>query len=112
MNFHLGAKNIELVQNRLLKARIPMRDEWIEVQLDLDNCIGNENGVLTWGAKNFSWAATDVSIELGPSNWAPTLYATLYDSNSHPRSSSINLAQCIGIDNGLLLLKCNSSRGL
>lgn len=49
MNFHPGARDIRLEQGRYLKAFIGDEDTWIDVGLDLNTCIGHNNGILAWG---------------------------------------------------------------
>ncbi|KAJ4187525.1 hypothetical protein NW755_007018, partial [Fusarium falciforme] len=51
INFHLAAKEIELIQGHFLRAYISWDGDWRQVTLDLDQYIGNSEGRLVWGGK-------------------------------------------------------------
>ncbi|RSL49431.1 hypothetical protein CEP54_012453 [Fusarium duplospermum] len=122
INFHLAARDIELVQGHFLRARVSWEGDWKSVTLDLDQYIGTSEGRLVWGAKgeplsldpqklnsaltffpDFSWSSTKVELAKDIYGWCPTLYATSMDSRGRALRSALNLAQCIGIENGALI---------
>ncbi|KAH7274955.1 hypothetical protein B0J15DRAFT_457161 [Fusarium solani] len=122
INFHLAAKEIELIQGHFLRAYISWYGDWKQVTLDLDQYIGNSEGCLVWGAKgeplsltakefnqalkfslDFPWSSTKVELAKAVYGWCPTLYATSMDSRGRALRSALNLAQCIGIENGALV---------
>jgi hypothetical protein len=46
MSFHYSAENIRVDDNHMLRARLQRADgEWNDSELDLNNCIGNDNGM-------------------------------------------------------------------
>ncbi|KAM6534064.1 hypothetical protein FALCPG4_007001 [Fusarium falciforme] len=103
INFHLAAKEIELIQGHFLRAYISWDGDWRQVTLDLDQYIGNSEGRLVWGGKDFSWSSTKVELARDIYGWCPRLYATSMDSRGRALRSVLNLAQCIGIENGALV---------
>ncbi|KAI8685448.1 CVNH domain-containing protein [Fusarium keratoplasticum] len=103
INFHLAVKEIELMQGHFLRAYISWDGNWRQVTLDLDWYIGNGEGRLVWGAKDFSWSSTKVELAKAVYGWCPTLYATSMDSRGRALRSALNLDQCIGIENGALV---------
>ncbi|WAO84947.1 CVNH domain-containing protein [Fusarium falciforme] len=103
INFHLAAKEIELIQGHFLRAYISWDGDWRQVTLDLDQYIGNSEGRLVWGGKDFSWSSTKVELSRDIYGWCPGLYATSMDSRGRALRSVLNLAQCIGIENGALV---------
>ncbi|KAL2691420.1 hypothetical protein Neosp_001805 [[Neocosmospora] mangrovei] len=52
INFHLAARDIELIQGHFLRAYVSWDGDWKQVTLDLDLYIGSSSeGRLVWGAK-------------------------------------------------------------
>lgn len=52
INFHLAARDIELLQGHFLRAYVSWDGDWKQVTLDLDLYIGSSSeGRLVWGAK-------------------------------------------------------------
>ncbi|RSL74399.1 hypothetical protein CEP53_000252 [Fusarium sp. AF-6] len=104
INFHLAARDIELIQGHILRARVSWEGDWKLVTLDLDRYIGTSSeGRLVWGAWDFSWSSTKVEMAKDVYGWCPMLYATAMDSRGRALRSALNLAQCIGIENGALV---------
>jgi hypothetical protein len=47
MSFNGSAQDIRVEDNHILRARLSKGDgEWVDAELDLNNCIGNNNGRL------------------------------------------------------------------
>ncbi|KAI8723139.1 CVNH domain-containing protein [Fusarium sp. LHS14.1] len=104
INFHLAARDVELIQGHFLRAYVSWDGDWKQVTLDLDLYIGSSNeGRLVWGSKDFSWSCTKIELAKDIYGWCPTLYATSLDSRGRALRSALNLAQCIGIENGALV---------
>ncbi|KAJ4255833.1 hypothetical protein NW757_004456 [Fusarium falciforme] len=103
INFHSAAKEIELIQGHFLRAYISWDGDWRQVTLDLDQYIGNSEGRLVWGGKDFMSSSTKVELARDIYGWCPRLYATSMDSRGQALRSALNLAQCIGIENGALV---------
>ncbi|RBR14456.1 uncharacterized protein FIESC28_07692 [Fusarium coffeatum] len=64
MGFAESARSWKLIDNHILRAECPNRaGEWIESDLDLDTCLGNENGAFQWGGKDFSGKAGEIKLD-------------------------------------------------
>jgi hypothetical protein len=121
MSFHGSAQEIRLEDGHILKANLANGDgEWNEVEIDLNNILGNNNGsyrvhflpfhkMLTmaalqgsfeWGGENFAASAQNISFELEGDDSVPILRAELFNIDGEAVAGDINLAERIGNNNG------------
>ncbi|KAL8789101.1 MAG: hypothetical protein Q9213_001364 [Squamulea squamosa] len=63
MSFDLSCRNIRLDGSTLYAACRRVNGSYVTSSLELDTIIGNINGVLKWGHKNFSLSAKNVRLE-------------------------------------------------
>ncbi|CAG8315683.1 unnamed protein product [Penicillium salamii] len=104
MSFHESSTDIELDDDHILKATL--RDENGDEQkseLNLNEIIGNNDGQFAWGGGGFLDSADDISFELEGDDNVPVLRAKLKDVEGEEHDADINLAECIGNDNGQLV---------
>lgn len=69
---------------------------WVESSIDLDNYIGNKNGELHWGGKNFSHSSQDITVEYN------VLRCQAKDKNGEPNDTMIDLDEKITNKDGIL----------
>ncbi|KAI8723140.1 CVNH domain-containing protein [Fusarium sp. LHS14.1] len=105
MNFHLFIQDMRLFYGHILVVQIFEERVWWTLSLDLDPFIGNRNGRLTWGYKDYSREARNIQLIKDPNGLTPVLTATLKDCEGNDRDSGIDLAQCIGIHNHALVCR-------
>ncbi|CAG8049472.1 unnamed protein product [Penicillium salamii] len=104
MSFHESSTNIELDDDHILKATL--RDENGDEQdseLNLNDIIGNNDGHFAWGGGGFLDSADEISFDLEGDDNIPVLRAKLKDVEGEEQDADINLAECIGNDNGQLV---------
>ncbi|KAL6400148.1 hypothetical protein AUP68_15841 [Ilyonectria robusta] len=105
-NFHLSAEDISLEDGHILHAKVANEEgEFLDSQLDLDYYIGNDDGNFQWGGENYSHSAEDISFELEGDDNVPVLRASLGNMEGENVSRDLNLAECIGNDNGVLVFE-------
>ncbi|KAG8738383.1 hypothetical protein FRC11_001427 [Ceratobasidium sp. 423] len=96
---------IRLTDGHTLSATLlRMTSGWNVVPLDLNDCLGNIDGKLSWGAKGFSLSATNIGFRIDTSN-APAqvlLSATLKKENGIWVEDVIDLNECIANFDGKL----------
>ncbi|KAK7417440.1 hypothetical protein QQX98_004560 [Neonectria punicea] len=101
-NFHLSAQDISLEDGHVLHAQVTNEDgDYVDSQLDLNYYIGNDNGSFQWG--DFADSAQDISFELEGDDNVPILRATLGNLDGEGVTCDLNLSECIGNDNGVLV---------
>ncbi|KAJ5992160.1 cyanovirin-n family protein [Penicillium sp. IBT 35674x] len=103
MSFHESANNIELEDGHILKAKLQDGEgEEREVEMNLNDFIGNDNGCFCWGGENFKDSATNIELSLeGPG--IPVLRANLFNVEGEEVEANINLAERISNENGELV---------
>jgi len=69
-----------------------------DATLDLNSCLGNNDGNFEWDGQQFSLTANNISLSI--ENGQPILKAELRDQNNSPVSASINLAERIENQDG------------
>ncbi|KAJ5181586.1 hypothetical protein N7449_011733 [Penicillium cf. viridicatum] len=70
--------------------------------IPLDECIGNENGHFSWGGRNFSHNARNITLARGPDK-TPILHSDLRNSSGDFVHSEIDLATHIANIDGKLV---------
>lgn len=55
MSFHLSAEDIRIEDNHILKARLRNENgDWQDAELDLNNHLGNQDGMIHWDGQGTS----------------------------------------------------------
>lgn len=127
MSFHASASEIHLDNGHILKACVRRADgQEVDSEIDLNNCIGNDNGKGTrrahygccvlgkadsyipkgyfaWGGQNFSHTAEDISLSIEGDASVPVLRAGLRDMEGNLVHRDINLAERISNEDGRLV---------
>ncbi|KAF9172711.1 hypothetical protein BGX21_004887 [Mortierella sp. AD011] len=98
-NFTSSCRNMKLIDGHILYAECrDFQGEWFQSTLDLDEHLGNDNGVFRWYDKNFSHSAEDVRLVDGG-----TIAAKLRRwSDQQWESSSVSLNNMITNNDGRL----------
>lgn len=101
MSFHLSAEDIRVEDNHILRARLRKEDgEWVDAEMDLNEYIGNENGMIHWDGQNFSLSAEDVTFHIEGGAQVPVLRTHLRSRDGEAFSRDVNLAERIGNNDG------------
>ncbi|KAL1301912.1 hypothetical protein AAFC00_006090 [Neodothiora populina] len=96
MSFHLSAQEIHIADNHILRARLQTESgEWRESEIDLDNHIGNINGMFQWDSAGFSQTAQNAHFAIEGGGQVPVLRAELFNEAGEPISRDVNLAERI-----------------
>ncbi|KAK3896587.1 Cyanovirin-N [Staphylotrichum tortipilum] len=106
-NFHESAENIRMEESHILSAdlRDPHDNKLNHTTLDLNHCIGNVNGKLKWGGKNFSMSAKNVHLTLEGPDSMPMLHAQLMNEKGMETSAELDLPEHIGNRDGNFLVE-------
>ncbi|KAL8287916.1 hypothetical protein RB597_000148 [Gaeumannomyces tritici] len=104
MSFHGSATSIRVEDRSTLKAMLSNPDgEEIHCEMDLNSCIGNNNGCFEWGGENFAYTAhpdEPITFNLEGDDQVPVLRACLQDNEGNYHWRDINLAERIGNNGG------------
>ncbi|EKV10851.1 Cyanovirin-N [Penicillium digitatum] len=104
MSFHETSTHIELEEGHILRAILRTEDGGEkESIIDLNHCIGNDNGRFLWGSSDFSASACDIRFDIEGEESVPVLRAVLRDVDNEEHNADVNLAERIGNDNGNLV---------
>ncbi|KAL2105130.1 hypothetical protein VUR80DRAFT_8944 [Thermomyces stellatus] len=107
--FSQDATRITLVGSHLV-ARMPDDEGRMkDTELDLNDCIGNNNGRLEWDGNHFS---DGTSFRLDQGDDGPVLHATLRRDDGEPVESTILLAERIRNEDGNLVFSMFTRRGM
>ncbi|EAW11650.1 CVNH domain-containing protein [Aspergillus clavatus NRRL 1] len=94
--FNTSSDTITLKGNHILCSRCKRPDgSWGFSELDLNDCLGNNNGKFVWGGGSFADSAAQVHLALEGADARPMLHAQLNDRHGSVQSASVNLAECI-----------------
>ncbi|CAN8101571.1 unnamed protein product [Discula destructiva] len=102
-NFHETAEidSIRLDDGRVLRCLIRREDgELQDAEMDLNCCIGNQDGSFQWGGENFSETAQDVRLDIEAGQ--PILRANLRTLEDSYEPRDINLTERIANRDGRL----------
>ncbi|KAK2623831.1 hypothetical protein QTJ16_007012 [Diplocarpon rosae] len=95
MSFHASAQDVRVEDNHILKATLFKADgETVEAELDLNNCIGNNNGFANSG-ENFSFSLEGDGV--------PILRGFLSNVEGEVVAADVNLSERIENQNGQLV---------
>ncbi|PQE23888.1 cyanovirin-N family protein [Rutstroemia sp. NJR-2017a BBW] len=106
MSFHASAQDITLQSAdrlHLLTANLRKMDGTYSIsQLNLDTCIGNNDGNFEWGGENFSHSMPlgEVELVFEGDDHQPILHAFLKKMDGERKEARINLAERIGNEDG------------
>lgn len=102
MSFNTSSSNIRVDDGHILRATLRNGNgDEVESELDLNSCLGNNNGRFEWGGRDFSGSAENITFTVEGDAQVPILRARLQGSNDSS-DSDVNLAERIGNDNGSL----------
>ncbi|KAG5987734.1 hypothetical protein E4U54_004890 [Claviceps lovelessii] len=101
MSFSATSQDFWLEDRHILHALCrDVDDNLQDSSLDLNTCLGNENGYFRWGGENFSETASDVELS------GSLLIATMLTEQGKPgERQNINLNEHIANDNGRLVFE-------
>jgi hypothetical protein len=106
MSFHITGSDFRLEGKHILKGNLCDLDG-IEspAEVNLDHCIGNNNGRFDWGSKGFSNSAEDVRFSIEGGSNQPVLRAKLRKEDGSLVDADVNLAERILNQNGCFVWK-------
>ncbi len=97
MSFSLSSTNIAINSNGFLSAECKdLSGVYRASAINLNNYLGNINGVFQWGSQAFSATANSLTVS------GATLSGQLQRANGTWTSASVNLDEHIMNDNGVL----------
>ncbi|KAL5327620.1 hypothetical protein ACEPPN_005321 [Leptodophora sp. 'Broadleaf-Isolate-01'] len=106
MSFHAAAQDVRVEDNHILKASIPNVDgEMIEAELDLNSCIGNNDGSFQWEGQGFADSGENFSFGLEGDDGVPILRGELRNIEGESVPCDINIAERISNQNGQLVFE-------
>ncbi|EUC43135.1 hypothetical protein COCMIDRAFT_38868 [Bipolaris oryzae ATCC 44560] len=101
MTFYHTAENIRIEDGHILRARLQRADgEWNDSEIDLNSCIGNDNGHFIWDGEGFAGSASNIHFALEGDGDVPVLRANLRDVDGNEESRDINLGERITNEDG------------
>ncbi len=97
MSFSLTSKNIAIASNGVLSAECKeLSGDYNGSTIDLNDYLGNVNGVFQWGSEAFSATANSLTVS------GSTLSGQLKKLDNSWVNASVNLDEHIKNDNGVL----------
>ncbi|KLU91057.1 hypothetical protein MAPG_09581 [Magnaporthiopsis poae ATCC 64411] len=104
MSFHTSSSSIRVEDRSILKAMLRKDNgEECHCEMDLNRCIGNDDGHFQWGGENFALTANPdepITCNLEGGDQVPVLRACLQDAAGNYHWRDINLGERIGNNNG------------
>ncbi|KAF2703796.1 Cyanovirin-N [Pleomassaria siparia CBS 279.74] len=101
MSFHLSAEDIRVDDNHILRARLQSVDgEWRDAEIDLDNHLGNTEGMIQWDGGNFSQSVENVEFSIEGGGEVPVLRCFCRDSEGNEYARDVNLSERISNQDG------------
>ncbi|PQE23846.1 Cyanovirin-N protein [Rutstroemia sp. NJR-2017a BBW] len=105
-SFHLSAEDIRVDDNHILRARLRNENgEMVDAELDLNTCLGNDNGMIHWDGRDFSHSAEGVTFHMEGGADVPVLRTHLKSRDGEDYSRDVNLAERIGNENGRFVFR-------
>ncbi|KAH0615116.1 uncharacterized protein H6S33_000752 [Morchella sextelata] len=74
-------------------------------QLNLDECLGNNEGSFNWSGEGFTGSAENIHLSIEGPEQLPILRAQLRDSEGNTHDRDVNLSERIVNDNGCLVFQ-------
>ncbi|KUI55824.1 hypothetical protein VP1G_03200 [Cytospora mali] len=106
-NFHHTAEipSIRVDEGHVLHCRVVREDgEHVDARIDLNSCIGNENGHFQWGGQNFAETAREIRFNI-EGETQPILRAQLKSLDDQWEDRDINLTERIMNRDGQLVFE-------
>ncbi|POR39749.1 Cyanovirin-N, partial [Tolypocladium paradoxum] len=101
MSFHLSAEDIRVDDGHILRARLAAGNgEWRDAEFDLNEVLGNQNGMIHWDGRDFSHSAENITFSLEGGAQVPILRVHLRSDSGEQFSRDVNLAERLGNDGG------------
>ncbi|KAH2220376.1 hypothetical protein KXV37_001046 [Aspergillus fumigatus] len=101
MSFHLTAEDIRIEDGHGLVARLRNADgDLQDASIDLNTCLGNDNGHFQWDGVDFSHSAQDVHFAIEGGGQVPVLRAQLANQDGEFQDADVNLSERIENING------------
>ncbi|EKG18721.1 Cyanovirin-N [Macrophomina phaseolina MS6] len=96
MSFHLSAEDIRIEDNHILKARLRTESgDWNDAEIDLNNHLGNQDGMIHWDGRDFSHSAENVTFSIEGGGEVPVLRTFLRSIDGEEFARDVNLAERI-----------------
>ncbi|KAK2049406.1 CVNH domain-containing protein [Colletotrichum somersetense] len=107
MSFHVSAQDIRVDDGHILRARLTNADgESVDAEMNLNDCLGNNNGSFEWGGNGFANSAEGIYFDIEGGANVPVLRARLFNVEGQPIDCNVNLAERIGNENGCFCFNC------
>ncbi|EQB47658.1 Cyanovirin-N-like [Colletotrichum gloeosporioides] len=101
MSFHVSAENIRVDDGHILRAALRNENgDLNETEIDLNNCLGNNDGHFEWNGNGYSNSAEDIHFSIEGGDNVPILRARLFNLGGEAIDADCNLSERIGNDNG------------
>ncbi|KAL1625500.1 hypothetical protein SLS56_007322 [Neofusicoccum ribis] len=96
MSFHLSAEDIRIEDNHILKARLRTEGgDWNDAEIDLNQHLGNQDGMIHWDGRDFSHSAENVTFSIEGGGEVPVLRTFLRSIDGEEFARDVNLAERI-----------------
>ncbi|KAK0113525.1 hypothetical protein ONS95_013779 [Cadophora gregata] len=106
MSFHISAQDVRVEDNHILKASIPNVDgELVEAELDLNSCLGNNDGSFAWEGQGYADSGENFSFEFEGDDGLPILRGELRNIEGEGIPGDINISERISNQNGQLVFE-------
>lgn len=105
MAFSKNIRNARLVDTCLIAECCPSTGDWQQSVLNLNRCIGNNEGSFRWNGQDFTLSARNVRLE------GSMLYAQLATSDTIWLNASLDLDDCITNQEGHLRFRSDLGPG-
>ncbi|KAH6855535.1 Cyanovirin-N [Chaetomium sp. MPI-CAGE-AT-0009] len=96
MSFHLSAEETRVDDGHMLRAKLRNEaGEIVDAELDLNTCVGNNDGSFEWDGVNFAESASNIHFQFEGDDPVPILRATLTNMGGEGIAADINLGERI-----------------
>ncbi|KAF2674142.1 Cyanovirin-N [Microthyrium microscopicum] len=104
MSFAQSAQNLRVDDGHILRGQLQnVNGDWVDAELDLNSCIGNDWGNFQWGGENFSGSSQDINFTVEGDASVPVLRAVIDDGNGGHNQRDLNLGERIQNSDGQLV---------
>ncbi|KAK2730738.1 cyanovirin-n family protein [Colletotrichum kahawae] len=101
MSFHVSAENIRVDDGHILRPQLRNENgDLNDAEIDLNNCLGNDDGRFDWSGGGFSNSAENIHFSIEGGDNVPILRARLFNIAGEALDADCNLSERIGNDNG------------
>ncbi|EER29394.1 hypothetical protein D8B26_008124 [Coccidioides posadasii str. Silveira] len=103
-DFQKSSKDIQLLSEHILAAECEVPGSgYNHSEMDLDNCLGDDNGNFQWGGRNFHSHAHNIIFH--PDEGVAHVPVLRADLDGGSKQSNVNLGERIGNVNGHLVFR-------